>query len=185
MVDQSQSQPQPPIQMVTIDERIIDMDELTHAIVAAEGDLAVVAERLLGHMGQQKRLLEAISNNPEAINAFSAKARVLATIKLLSLVSAFHINALEGVHELSAKEAANLFLKTTEALEKYTAPVPTAVASGTADQQLARLMPREVLHALKSFQLNTVPLSVIDAESDRIDAVGANISNSQNEAEGE
>lgn len=159
MIDQQQT-----LEMITVDDRIIDMDQLGHAIVAAEGDLGLAAERLLGSRHKEAQLLQAISANPAALQAFSDKARALSIMKSISLMSAFHLNALEGAHTLSAEKAAAMFIKMADVMDRLSRQVSTPVASSDPLRDSMRQLPSKIEDALKAVMQNPEYLQPIRGE---------------------
>lgn len=163
-----------PIRYATIDDRIIDMDELGHEIVKADGDLALVAERVLGNAARESELLGAISANPASLASFAAKAKALTIIKSISLLSAFQINALEGAHTLDAKTAAQLFIKMADSMERLATSVsaPSQPAQDNTLQELFDRLPHRLVAPLKAAIAQGAHDNLVGGDADYVEENG-------------
>lgn len=135
---------------VSMTDRILDMDEIAHSVVSAEGDIALVAERLLGDHRRQSEILDALTADAGAFNAFSTKAKALTLIKSISLLSTLHASFIAQGHELNAKEALGGFVKVADIIATLSeTQAPPALNGGNPYEHLMRVLPPHMVIALK------------------------------------
>jgi hypothetical protein len=99
---------------------LLDMNIVCQAIIEAEGDLSLVAERLLGNKNLQDQILTFISADRLALDNFAAKTRAFALIKTMSIFSALGYQVMISMPNLKPEESIKAFIKIADAMERMT-----------------------------------------------------------------
>lgn len=114
-----------------IQEKLLDMDTLAQAVLEAEGDTKLVAERLLGSKHKESELLALLSADGVAYSDFSTKARAFILIKLIQTFSILQKSVIANIGELEPKEAAKVLMKSAEMIIGITKQDTTNSQVGT------------------------------------------------------
>lgn len=109
------------------DKLILDLDLISQEILAADGNIALVAEKILGSQAKTNQILAAITADAQALDAFSIKARAYAMIKMIGVFSELSVVVMGQISQLNAREAAKALTEVGRVIgelsEKKAAPV--------------------------------------------------------------
>jgi len=125
------------------------MDKLTQAVLEAEGDLALVASRILGHMEKSDEILAALAADHAAIDAFAAKARAYTLIKTIAVFAALHTQVITNIHTLEAKQAMQAFIKVAEVMSALSEQQNKVSTNINIFENIMRMVPAPVAEALQ------------------------------------
>lgn len=85
---------------------LLDLESISQEILAAEGNLGLVAEKLLGHKSKTNEILAAITADAQALDSFSIKVRAYAMIKLIGVYAEMATVVMAQISHLPVKDAA-------------------------------------------------------------------------------
>jgi len=129
---------------------VLDMDTITRAILENEGNMARVAELLLGSKFKQEEILSTLSADNASIDAFAAKTRAYALIKIIGIFSALHIHSMQSIVKLEPEESIKAFIKLGEVMAALSRPVNNTQTSNiNIFEYIMKAVPPPIAEALR------------------------------------
>lgn len=128
----------------------IDMNQITQAIIEAEGDLDLVADRLFGSKAAQDKVLSYITADRTSLDNFAAKTRAYSLIKLMGIFSALGYKVMLSMGDLKPDEAMKSFIKVADVMERMTkATANTTTNNLNVFETIMGQVPPSIAEALK------------------------------------
>lgn len=148
--------------MLTQDEiSLLDVETITLELIKCDGDLSLVAEKVLNDRRHKDKILAAVTSDIGALENYGNKARGYLITKMIAMFAALHDQVITGIEDLEPADAAKMYLKTGEVLLALTDRKTTTQNINVSDRVLDSV-PMDVRKAIKV--LAAKPINVVDIE---------------------